>query len=340
MLIGQKLHHNSFGDCIVQEVKIDEDDFFDSCIVLLLEHHKESITIGRSNIKKINIRAFNGQIIEEITVPTEMTPELLQIEKRISNLKLDLKPISSFFQKQNGKQNSNEMIIEEQIKKEELEFNKLKIIELEAWISEDKPRNEFKLLKEKYQVGNFIETSPISELNKILINLDENNHLGKVEEQWLKEKHLYPVLAIHYERTGNISAAGSQWRKANNPERALMISNNLPSYDHYILTMRGGAYRDLNTLEKAKECALLAIKLNPEGFYAYNLMGAILFQQGLAEEGEKYFQQASLLGSKPYDEDSNIRSALKNAGISEKIRVADYLIKKDPNRYEWAKAYL
>jgi tetratricopeptide (TPR) repeat protein len=224
-------------------------------------------------------------------------------------------------------------IEQEQREKEELE-------RIEQFKREENARNEFMLRKAKYQVSSFKNNSPLSELNLILMKLDDNDSISDQDEQWLKSNRLFPVLAIHYERISNLAAAGSNWRKSDNPRRALEITQNIQSPNQYILTMRGGAFRDINDYEQAKECAFSALQQAPNDHHPYNLLGAIFYQQGLPEEGYKYFQKANSLGSKPIEEDTSIKSALSKAGSDEKKLVAEFLLAKDPKRYEWTKFYL
>lgn len=338
LLIGQKIKHNSFGECTIQEVKIDSDEFFDSRIILQLDHEGESKEGGVPNVKIISIRALNGEIIAEVSAPVEWKEELTLVQEKLINQTFAYEKTESFLQQQEEKRIRRENITRNLREMRQQEISRRKLIEDDHRMREEKAWNEFRLLKEKYGVTFFLENSPLSELNKILINLEEKNYLSVEGEKWLKNNQLYPVLAIYNEREGNISVAGSLWRKANYPERALQISDNLKSYDHYLLTMRGGAYRDLNDLELAKDCALKAIACAPNDYYAYNLLGAILFQQGFAEEGENYFEKAIKLGSKPNEGD--IKAALKKAGVAERRAVAEYLLKKDPQRYGWAIDYL
>ena len=46
-------------------------------------------------------------------------------------------------------------------------------------------------------------------------------------------------------------------------------------------------------MDEAERCGQTAIKLAPKDFYPYNLLGAVYFQRGDPEEGDKYFQVAS-----------------------------------------------
>ena len=104
--------------------------------------------------------------------------------------------------------------------------------------------------------------------------------------------------------------------------------------------MRGGAYRDLGQLADAETAAREAMDLDPQSFYPYNLLGAIYYQRGLPEAGERYFDRARELGSSPHEEDEGIQSAIEKAGEAERVIVAEYLLRKDSTRYEWARYYL
>lgn len=220
------------------------------------------------------------------------------------------------------------------------EFERIKEKETLQIERELTAKNEFKFRKAKYQVSWFEDNSPLSELNRILIFLDEGNNLSDYDIQWLNSNCLFQVLGYYYEKIGYLARAGSNWRKSDNPQRALAITENITKQDSYILTMRGAAFKDIGDLDNAKESALSAIRLSPNSFYPYNLLGAIFCQQGMPEEGFLNFEKAILLGSKRNNEDGYVRSALKEAGHEERIRVAKFLLEKDPIRYKWANIYL
>lgn len=206
---------------------------------------------------------------------------------------------------------------------------------------EAEARQNFKRLKEKYQVTSYRDSSPLSRLNAILIDLQDEKRLTVADEKWLKEERLFQVLAIYYEQIGQLASAGSNWRKANNPNRALEITKGEIALDNAaILTMRGGAFRDLGSLDKAENCGRKAIEFSPERYHPYNLLGAVYCQRGLPTQGEKYFEKARESGSSPIEEDNSIRSAVEKAGETEQRSVAEYLLKKAPERYQWAKYYV
>jgi tetratricopeptide (TPR) repeat protein len=154
-----------------------------------------------------------------------------------------------------------------------------------------------------------------------------------------------------YKRTGNkwnLPNASSHWRKADRPKQALKLTENL-NFDKIkenklksaILTTRGGAFRDIGDLDKAEKCARQAIEYQPNSHHPYTLMGAICFERGEYSEGEYWFAEAIKRGASPRDQDAEIKRVVKNAKDENKRReVVEYLLKKDPQRYAWAKSYL
>jgi hypothetical protein len=154
-----------------------------------------------------------------------------------------------------------------------------------------------------------------------------------------------------HQRTGNqwnLPNASSHWRKADKPRQALKLTENL-NFDKIkenklksaLLTTRGGAFRDINNLSKAEKCALKAIEYQPSSHHPYTLMGAICFERGEYPRGEYWFAEAIKRGASPRDQDAEIKRIVKNAKDENKRReVIEYLLKKDPQRYAWAKSYL
>jgi hypothetical protein len=70
-------------------------------------------------------------------------------------------------------------------------------------------------------------------------------------------------------------------------------------------------------------------------------MGAICFERGEYPRGEYWFAEAIKRGASPRDQDAEIKRIVKNAKDENKRReVIEYLLKKDPQRYAWAKSYL
>jgi hypothetical protein len=146
----------------------------------------------------------------------------------------------------------------------------------------------------------------------------------------------------------NLANASSHWRKAYKPEQALQLTNNF-EFDKIkenklksaLLTTRGGAFRDIEKLDKAENCARQAIEYQPKSHHPYTLMGAICFERHQYSDGEYWFKEAIKRGANPRDMDSEIKRVVKNTKDENKRReVIEYLLKKDSQRYSWAKSYL
>jgi len=221
---------------------------------------------------------------------------------------------------------------------------------------------EFAALKVKYRIidHNF----PFDPFYAIMVKLEKEERLDPVLvvqliQQKLLASHGRIAMAYHrlealfydqeYERTGNkwnLPNASSHWRKADEPNSALKVTENL-DFDQIkenklksaLLTTRGGAFRDIDKLDDAEKCALKAIEYQPQSHHPYTLMGAICFERGEFLEGERWFKEAIKRGAESEDIDSELKRVVKNAKDEKRREVVEYLLKKDPQRYAWAKAY-
>jgi predicted glutamine amidotransferase len=223
----------------------------------------------------------------------------------------------------------------------------------------------FAALKSKYGVSDYRDKSPSSRLYAILKKLDNGKRLEPIEVAWLTGKKLfYPESQIFttyhqieatfyeqaYKRTGNhwkLPTASSHWRSAKEPEHALTLTENI-NFDNIkenklksaLLTTRGGAFRDILKLNQAEQCALQAIKYQPSSHHPYTLMGAICYERGEYDEGDRWFKKAIKRGASPRDQDAEIKRVLKKADKKKRREMVKYLLKTDPVRYKWAKKYL
>ncbi|MEG5137250.1 MULTISPECIES: hypothetical protein [unclassified Microcoleus] len=221
---------------------------------------------------------------------------------------------------------------------------------------------EFAALKVKYRIidHNF----PFDPFYAIMVKLEREERLDPVLvvqliQQKLLASHGKIAMAYHrlealfydreYERTGdkwNLPNASSHWRKADEPESALKVTENL-DFDQIkenklksaLLTTRGGAFRDIHKLDDAEKCALKAIEYQPQSHHPYTLMGAICFERGQFLEGERWFKDAIKRGAESEDIDSELKRVVKNAKDEKRREVVEYLLTKNPQRYAWAKAY-
>ncbi|MEG4485010.1 hypothetical protein [Microcoleus sp. D2_18a_B4] len=222
---------------------------------------------------------------------------------------------------------------------------------------------EFAALKVKYRIID--RDFPFDPFYAIMVKLEKEERLDPVLvvqliQQGLLASHGKIAMAYHrlealfydreYERTGdkwNLPNASSHWRKADEPESALKVTENL-DFDQIkenklksaLLTTRGGAFRDVDKLDDAQKCALKAIEYQPQSHHPYTLMGAICFERSQFSEGERWFNEAIKRGAKSEDIDSELKQVVKNTKDENKRReVVEYLLKKNPQRYAWAKSY-
>lgn len=226
-------------------------------------------------------------------------------------------------------------------------------------------QKHFTWLKVKYRILGPRNQLPLDPFYTIMQQLEREERLDPVlVVQLIEEDLLSPdgriALAFHrleakfyeqeYQRTGNqwnLPNASSHWRKADKPRQALKLTDNL-KFDKIkenklksaLLTTRGGAFRDIGELDKAEKCALTAIEYQPSSHHPYTLMGAICYERGEYTKGDYWFEEAIKRGASPSDQDAEIKRVVKNAKDENKrSEVVEYLLKKDPERYAWAKAY-
>ncbi|WP_306296879.1 hypothetical protein [Nostoc sp. TCL26-01] len=224
-------------------------------------------------------------------------------------------------------------------------------------------QKHFEILKRKYGlIDPNLEMQPFY---TIMVKLDNKERLDPLlVAQLLEQKMLSrdgKIAIAHYrleaefheqelKRTGNkwqIPTASSYWRKANEPEQALKLTNldlgkikegNLKSA---ILVTRGAAFRDMDELADAENCARKAMEYQPDSYQPYTLMGAISYDRSDYVEGDYRFEQAIQRGAKSEDIDDELKRVFRSTKNQEKRHeAAEYLLKKDVKRYSWAKSYL
>jgi tetratricopeptide (TPR) repeat protein len=219
--------------------------------------------------------------------------------------------------------------------------------------AEESARDHFKALKAQYDLS-YRDDSPTSPLYPVLMKLADGSNIDPQERRWLQSKGLdrqmAPTLAEHFERradlTGNwdLVIASSYWRKAKTPEKALAATERSaprdPPLEAARLTTRGGALRDLGKLTEALAHGHQALEYPPERQFPHNLLGAVYFELGDPQRGDHHFERALALGASQAQVDSDQREALERAEPMVRERVAQYLVRKDPARYWWARTYL
>ncbi|NOT11916.1 MAG: hypothetical protein HOP23_08805 [Methylococcaceae bacterium] len=230
-----------------------------------------------------------------------------------------------------------------------------------AWCEEhDFVEIVFLWLKQDFEVKHRQDT-PESPLYSILKKLEAGKRLNDDEIVWLEGEKLLPpsskiyithhiLEAQFYENEfqctknhWNLANASAHWRKAENSKRALSQTDDLDfkqikpaKLRAALLTTRGGALRDINHLDEAEKCALEAIKHFPDSHNPYTLMGALCYQTGRYDEGDRWFEEASKRGAEPRDQDAEIKRILRKKPDQALI---DHLLKKDSHRFAWVKAF-
>ncbi|WAR44001.1 O-fucosyltransferase family protein [Methylomonas rapida] len=222
----------------------------------------------------------------------------------------------------------------------------------------------FLSLKIDYQVRQRNDSIE-SPLYSILVKLNASQRLSGQEVAWLETEELFRpntqifvtyhrLEALHaeaeFKRTKgfwNIVNASADWRKANQPESALKLTNNQQQLRSLkeaklrsaLFTTRGGALRDLDRLSEAEQCALEAINHYPNSHNPYTLMGALCYDTGRYGEGDEWFEKAIERGAKPNDQDSEIKRILQKKKGKERQEIIQHLLAKDHRRFAWVKRY-
>ncbi|NJK68023.1 MAG: tetratricopeptide repeat protein [Microcoleus sp. SU_5_3] len=219
----------------------------------------------------------------------------------------------------------------------------------------------FKALKTKYQIVGQLTLDPFYE---IMLKLEREERLDpKQVIQLIEEGRLarhgkiavayYRLEAIfcekEHQRTGNkwnLPSASSNWRKADEPEKALKVTENVnwnkvqeSDLKSALWVTRGAAFRDINQLDEAENCATQARECHPDSHQPYTLMGAICYDRGEYADGDNWFELAAERGAD--DTDDEIERIVRMTKDKDKRReVAEYLLSKDSNRYKWANSYI
>lgn len=153
-----------------------------------------------------------------------------------------------------------------------------------------------------------------------------------------------------HRRTGSkwqIVSAVSEWRKANQFERALSLTQNLDwkkisdkKLRAALLTNRGFVLRDDGSYEDATICAKQALDANPDVFQPYLLMATLCYRRGDFVAGDDWKRQAIARGANPGDLDHEMKRLVTNTKEGDQRQaLIRYLLETDPTRYAWARDY-
>ncbi len=218
-------------------------------------------------------------------------------------------------------------------------------------VREAESAREFAAMKSKYLAQRYTESSPTSPLYLILLKLDAGESLHEADLQWLKQNQLFGTIASFHEKefqkSGDLWSlikASGYWRDEGKPERAIKLTVNVQTADSKLmsalLTTRGGAFRDINALAEAEQCAIAALEHSSKSYYPHNLLGAIYYQSGDPQKGDEHFTIAQKFGAKVNAQEFAVKSAIERAGKDKKVIIANYLLGKDYQKYKWVEYYL
>lgn len=209
---------------------------------------------------------------------------------------------------------------------------------------------------------------PILKKLKIGKRLTDDEVVWLESEKWLIKNERYErlpyssskIFIVHhtleaqfneseFQRTKDywkLANASAHWRKAEAPAFALQQTTDL-DFKHIkpaklrgaLLTTRGGAFRDIDRLNDAEQCALEAIKHFPDSHHPYTLLGALCYDTGRYPEGDRWFEEAVKRGATLRDQDAEIKRILPKKKGDELKKLIDHLLKKDPIRFSWVNKY-
>ncbi|MEH2057997.1 MAG: hypothetical protein V7K97_17905 [Nostoc sp.] len=224
-------------------------------------------------------------------------------------------------------------------------------------------QKHFAILKRKYRL--IYLSLALEPFYAIMVKLEKKERLDpKLVLQLMEEELLSPggkiALAYYrleaefyeqeFHRTGNkwdIPTASSYWRKADEPEQALKLTNldlnqiRESKLKSAISVTRGAAFRDMGNLADAEICAKKAMEYHPDSHQPYTLMGAICYDKSDYPKGDYWYEQAIKRGAKPEDIDDERKRVVRSTKDENKRHeAAEYLLRKDSQRYAWAKSYL
>jgi hypothetical protein len=226
-------------------------------------------------------------------------------------------------------------------------------------------QHHFIELKRKFGISDSKNQLPFEIFYKILLKLESKERLDTISVAHLVERELlsnsgkiatayYTLEAEFHEqefaRTQEISyiaTASNFWCKASDPQRALALLTNIEleqildeRLKSDILVVRGNAFRKNFDLINAEHSANRAIECYFKNERARILLGIIYYDRGNYLQGDRFFEKAMTLGAKIEEVDDEIKQILqKTVSETHRQNTVNYLLKKDAERYAWAKFY-
>lgn len=224
---------------------------------------------------------------------------------------------------------------------------------------------EFKL-REKYGLSRIIEKADFPKLMDMLRRVDNGMRLSKDEVVWLlthdnryKEGYYTAELREGFHKNEAEFHAG-EFKKNNDPWSAVNASshyrkcnksgtaesmlaeidwarlNNL-KLKSALCTTNGGVKRDLGKRNEALNLGEQAHLLTPEDFRPCTLLGVVNMEIGHHDLGQSWYAKAIERGYSERAMDDDLRDIFMRAEKPDQEAMRDYLLKRDPDRYSWAR---
>lgn len=220
-------------------------------------------------------------------------------------------------------------------------------------------QKEAKELRSRFGIG-YVDAEYYPRVMSLLRRVSTGDRLNADDVVWLKteaeecwteelQRAWNAIEAEALTRAWNTSGdpwdainASSHWRKAAKPnsaldltEAALTKTHHTPKIQSALLTTQGGALRDQRRLDDAKSVGLEAHRLMPDDFRPCTLLGAVHIELGDLVVGYSWYAKAEKLGATQRAVDQDLRSLLARASKSEQLRIREFLIVQDPERFAW-----
>lgn len=145
----------------------------------------------------------------------------------------------------------------------------------------------------------------------------------------------------------DIINSSSHFRKCNcaNKANSVLVKINTSKFNTNKIksafnTTYGGVKRDIGAHNEAITLGNKAHTLTPKDFRPCTLLGAVNIEMGHYDEGQSWYQKAIERGASEKSIDDDLRSIFKRSEKSKRKDLAVFLLKRDPERYDWVKKYL
>lgn len=265
-----------------------------------------------------------------------------EFQRQIISLISFCRPLAS------QQQRELQIALERERQEREVELARLAAAAAQKELLRQQAVAEFGGLANKFGVPleELIEEEDIYRSIGILRNLETGELLTESERAWLESRQAYLALArIFYNEYlkskdhWKLASSGKYLRKAGMSDKAAALAPDQLLSDvtdlkcrSALLTNRGAAKRDLEDLDAAVDDATEATRVCPSSYHPHTLLGAIHYQAGRPELGDKHFGIAIGLGG-PVFTDREISFAIERSTPEAREKVAEYLLAKDPLRY-------